>query len=827
MQTGKFGYKDITYDEACTIEKHSNVKEISVMRDLGSFNASTGKREYFQLAHIIGYDQNAMKNLAENNLVEGRLPQNTEEVLIEYGNTMEEIGDVITQTLENGETKEYTVVGIIEPNNNISNTDELIALINREALKPEDKVDITLLSYDVKQIYSDYYDIYYQLDSYITSTGSILDQKVQYNKTLLEYEGAMDYTSDFQKDIYTLEGVFVGIVVICSAIFIYSIINISIVERKKYFGILKSIGATTKQMRRSVRVELLIILLIALPLGILIAIGLDFALVTILNNALPELATSYSAVLSIFEENQQIIFAIPLSSIVTAIIIVVATVYLSSMIPIRKTTWSQAITLIKQNKEKVRIKKKAKVKELKNVEFRLASKNIERYKTRYLAVIMSLIISIVLIIVSSYYVENIVTKEYRAEYNYGIVVQYERSKYGNLMEKIIDDIQESNIAEKVIEKERISYTLLVNKENISNTEKEFSQKLYGDCGLMAHFDLIFASHEFDYNNVLDIYYLPITFLTLNEDAYNAYLNEIGVDKLEKNECIFVDYVNEKTKYYDGIRLTNYNEGNMLTLKYSGTGRVSTLEELQEDNLKLKIEKITNKIPENLDYLETGPIIVGTEETIISLYKQKYGENFELDDLEYRNINLKVTDIEKTNKFIETIKEKYNLNNLDESDFLNEKNNNSIKGSGKEPQELIDKTMILRNTFIYSFIGIITLVGILNMYNAINTNLEIRKREVVSLITIGMEEKQINKMLFIENAICGLLAIILGIAIGIAISYIIYYINIDFTWYAFEIPWLSIVFSIIGIVLVILISTIYLKKKIFTNNLIEVLKEEEI
>ena len=114
-----------------------------------------------------------------------------------------------------------------------------------------------------------------------------------------------------------------------------------------------------------------------------------------------------------------------------------------------------------------------------------------------------------------------------------------------------------------------------------------------------------------------------------------------------------------------------------------------------------------------------------------------------------------------------------------------------------------------------------------MYNAINTNLEIRKREVVSLITIGMEEKQINKMLFIENAICGLLAIILGIAIGIAISYIIYYINIDFTWYAFEIPWLSIVFSIIGIVLVILISTIYLKKKIFTNNLIEVLKEEEI
>ena len=803
------------------------------MRDLGSFNASTGKREYFQLAHIIGYDQNAMNNLAENNLVEGRFPQNTEEVLIEYGNTMEDIGDVITQTLENGETKEYTVVGIIEPCNNISNTDEVIALINREALKPEDKVDITLLSYNVKQIYSDYYDIYYQLDSYITSTGSILDQKVQYNKTLLEYEGAMDYTSDFQKSIYTLEGVFIGIVVICSAIFIYSIINISVVERKKYFGILKSIGATAKQMRRSVRVELLIILLIALPLGILIAIGLDFALVTILNNALPELATSYSAVLSIFEENQQIIFAIPLSSIVTAIIIVVATVYLSSMIPIRKTTWSQAITLIKQNKEKVRIKKKAKVKELKNVEFRLASKNIERYKTRYIAVIMSLIISIVLIIVCSYYIENIAEKAYQSDYNYSIAIEYDESKYGNLMEKIIDDIQKAKIAEKIISNYTASFTMLIDIENISDTEKEFGEKLYGEeYGLMAHFNLIFGSDEHDYSKALDIYFRPIQILILNEDVHNTYLNSIGVDKLEDNECIFVDYVNEKTKYYDGIHLTNYKDGDELILKISGVNARSTLEEVQEDNLKLKIKKITDKIPGDLNYLENGPVIVGTEETISSLFRQlygsKYGSNSESSSgMKNNAIYLKVDNIEATDKFVETIKEKYNLEYLDGDDFTFNYNTNSITSWETESQDNIDNTMILRNTFIYSFIGIITLVGILNMYNAINTNLEIRKREVVSLITIGMEEKQINKMLFIENAICGLLAIILGIAIGIAISYIIYYINIDFTWYAFEIPWLSIVFSIIGIVLVILISTIYLKKKIFTNNLIGVLKEEEI
>ena len=141
--------------------------------------------------------------------------------------------------------------------------------------------------------------------------------------------------------------------------------------------------------------------------------------------------------------------------------------------------------------------------------------------------------------------------------------------------------------------------------------------------------------------------------------------------------------------------------------------------------------------------------------------------------------------------------------------------------------MIDTTLILKTTFIYSFICTITLVGILNMYNAVNTNLEIRKKEVVRLITLGMEKRQINKMLFIENAICGLLALILGVAIGLAIDYALYYINIDYKWYAFEIPWLSIVLSVVGIIVVTLISTAYLKKKIFTNNLIEILKDEDI
>ena len=114
-----------------------------------------------------------------------------------------------------------------------------------------------------------------------------------------------------------------------------------------------------------------------------------------------------------------------------------------------------------------------------------------------------------------------------------------------------------------------------------------------------------------------------------------------------------------------------------------------------------------------------------------------------------------------------------------------------------------------------------------MYNAINTNLNVRKKEIVTLITLGMEEKQINKMLFIENTITGLLAFILGSIIGILASYLIYFNTIDYLWYSFEIPWSAIGFSAIGIALIIILSTIYLKKKLFTYNYIEIIKNEEV
>ena len=217
-------------------------------------------------------------------------------------------------------------------------------------------MNITVLSKDVSRIYRDYFDIYYSLKSHRNEEGvSTLENNVQYNEPLLELENVLEDTSDFQKDMNTVKGVFIGIIVICSSIFLYSMINISIIERRKYFGILKSIGTTTKQMRRSIRAELFILLLITIPLGVIIGIGFTFLLISIVNHLLPDLAASYSSVLAIFEMNEQVQFGIPLNGIITSILIVVFTVYIATAFPIKKVSWHSTINLMRNNKDTVKL----------------------------------------------------------------------------------------------------------------------------------------------------------------------------------------------------------------------------------------------------------------------------------------------------------------------------------------------------------------------------------------------------------------------------------------------------------------------------------------
>lgn len=798
-------FEDITFEEAKIIEKRSNIKEISIIyKYIDKFIKVDNKN----INTFYKFDANALKNLLSSKLIEGRLPEKSNEVLIKE-NSLEDfkIGDKFT-IKDNDNTREYTVVGIME-NTSILHVDisnQIIGYLDRDELTEDSKVTVTVLTKNVNYVYDDYYDIYYALNSYKNNSDISLANKTKYNTMLLEHEGVLEYNSVFSNTFYSTEGVLIAVILIVAAIFIYSITNIGIVERKRYFGILNSIGATTKQMRKSLKVELFIILGIAIPVGVVLGILITYIFVAIVNSQIPNLIDSFYIIESLFKTNDSLKVAIPFSYLFISVVILILVTYIATALTIRKVGRIKPIRLIKDNKERVKIKKKHNNRQI-PIERKLAYKNIERYKVRYAAIIMSLTISIILIIVANYYISTHMRLDNKPNYNYQVSISYFEDEHPNLVENIITDIKNENIAKNIKATSATMATMIVTEENISDEEKEYSPLLYeGDFSEYVHYHKI-------YNAEPETYCLFLSLLILNDEIYNKYLDSLGVDKLENNECIFVDYLNEKTKYYNGIRLTNFKEGDSIRVG-NGTPRAGDLEGIKEN---FKIAKVTDVLPEGLPNNEfnygNGIYLIVNQNGINYMLDSLYGSNDY--DYKYYTISLNANSIDEMDNFFNSLKEKYNL----------EENNVSYINRITNENEGNQVIMIIK-LFVYAFIGIITLVGILNIYNAINSSLEVRRKEIISLITLGMEEKQINKMIFYENILCGFISLILGVLLGTFISYLIYFLTVNYRWYSFVMPWNSLIISLALIVIITIFFSFYLKKRLFSGNLVEILKRED-
>ncbi|MFF2793763.1 ABC transporter permease [Lysinibacillus xylanilyticus] len=183
----------------------------------------------------------------------------------------------------------------------------------------------------------------------------------------------------------------VSIVVISTIVVIYNAFQISIVERMKQFGLLRSIGATRKQIRQIVMKEAAVLAFIAIPIGIvcsLLALAILQAFFWILLD---------KGTYSFFNIDWKILL---ISSILTLIAVLVSSYYpaffagrISPLLAISSRLSIKKERIKKQNNKVLR----------KPFSFPLsmAIKNVKRNKNRYVVTILSIIISSVLFITFS------------------------------------------------------------------------------------------------------------------------------------------------------------------------------------------------------------------------------------------------------------------------------------------------------------------------------------------------------------------------------------------------------------------------------------------
>ena len=136
-------------------------------------------------------------------------------------------------------------------------------------------------------------------------------------------------------------------------------------------------------------------------------------------------------------------------------------------------------------------------------------------------------------------------------------------------------------------------------------------------------------------------------------------------------------------------------------------------------------------------------------------------------------------------------------------------------------------IFIANVFSYTFIIMISLIAVANVFNTISTNIRLRRRELAMLRSVGMSEHDFQKMMNFECAFYGMRTLLFGLPIATISSWLIYKWmvgggadNIQFVF-----PWVSIGISIFSVLFLVFITMLYAISKIKKENIIDALRDE--
>ena len=136
-------------------------------------------------------------------------------------------------------------------------------------------------------------------------------------------------------------------------------------------------------------------------------------------------------------------------------------------------------------------------------------------------------------------------------------------------------------------------------------------------------------------------------------------------------------------------------------------------------------------------------------------------------------------------------------------------------------------LLVISIFLYGSIGVITLIGVTNIFNTITSNMELRQKEFAMLKSVGMTKKEFNRMINLETLFYSSKSLCYGIALGLIGSYIIHLAFNKSVERAFALPLTAIIISIIFVFIIVYIIMKYSISKINKQNTIETIRKENV
>ena len=237
-----------------------------------------------------------------------------------------------------------------------------------------------------------YYDFLLKAKSPFLATTLAGEVDGELNTDLLQFYG-IGQSSGITFLILALMLGVILIIVVGSVSLISNAFSISVVERTKEFGLLSSIGATKKQLRKSVRFEAGMLCLMGIPLGL----GLGYGTIAL---TLDSFSSTIESIITTSVTGISLVAKPSIPAFLGAIMVSAGTVYLSAWLPSVRATKITPMDAIRQTVD-YRVSPKAvktskKKWELGHFTTNMARKYFQSNRKRYRSVVASLCISVIL-----------------------------------------------------------------------------------------------------------------------------------------------------------------------------------------------------------------------------------------------------------------------------------------------------------------------------------------------------------------------------------------------------------------------------------------------
>lgn len=592
-------------------------------------------------------------------------------------------------------------------------------------------------------------------DSYMLNDEIEISQSQEFNYNFDTSDEASD-TSSMMIVVVSMISMFI---VLSGYLLIYNVLYIAVIKDINFYGLLKTIGTSPKQIKKIVIGQALYLSYRGILIGVILSICVSFF-------AIPTILDIFSSGMNGAEMPSEISFN-PLIFI-GAILFSLLTTLLSCIKPAKIASSISPIEAIKLTGVKEKNAKQTKNSMNGGKLHKMAFNNVFRDKKRAVVVFLSLFMGIITFLSVNTFTSSLSLDNYLDKY-----IPYDFKLSSNNFDSQIFD---SNFFGKLDDINGIKNIEKVYIEEVNIDYKENIFKPY----IEGHFDY----HDRNDKTEIETY---IEDIKNNGVEYSTYI--LAID----------------TKTIEEINTNSNNKIDIEAFKRGDTAiiDISNLEKIYQSSIEKEIGNLFSIIDSNTALKKAYKLEVIKDEGLPVISSEKLGvpiiyiSSEAINDLNKSPIICSVSvDVEEKNE--PAIKDKI-------KDMVG--SNSVVNLSARSDEAESFKYFIKMMNIMGGGIGfILILIGILNFVNVMVTGVNSRMKELAVMESIGMTKKQIKKMLTYEGGYYAIISIVLMGTVGTPIIYIISKLSREIADYAkFVFPGVQLIIIIVVILIICLIT----------------------